>query len=468
MRFKMKFKSLMLIVFLAAVQVGAECEPTPTPTPSPSPSPSSTPGIPRDAFTKTGGNAGSDAVTGAAVDLKGNVLSVNSFSGTVSGVASKGETDVLVTKYSPNGSVLWVKGFGGPNWDSGKAITTDKNGDVYFGIIFSGVATFGGASFTASGPSDMALVKLSGVDGSHVWSKQFGSTNTEAINALKVDNQNNVLLTGYFRGTINFGGTTLKVPFDTDLDVYIAKLTGAGAHVWSKNWTNNGNDQGRGISVDAQDNIALVGTFSNTINFGGGDLTSMNAMTDAFLAKFTKDGTHVFSKRLGAPDSNEDARGVAVDLAGNIAITGLLISKPVDFGGGPVSSLGGADGFIAVYGPAGAFLWAKVLGGSQNDYSNAIASDAQGNFYVAGYFLGAGNFGGLSATAGPSYSSSFVAKFNGQGVAQWVRTFGGTQQHVANAVATNADWVVLGGYFYGTWNGVTSAGAADSYLMQLK
>ena len=77
---------------------------------------------------------------------------------------------------------------------------------------------------------------------------------------------------------VDFGGGILRVPYDTDLDVFVVKLTSAGAHTWSKKFTNTGNDRGYGIAVGAQGTLAIAGYFSNGIDFGGGQFFSQTAL----------------------------------------------------------------------------------------------------------------------------------------------------------------------------------------------
>jgi hypothetical protein len=318
----------------------------------------------------------------------------------------------------------------------------------------------------------MFIAQYNGATGAHQWSKGFGGVYTDQGKSVAVDSTGNVYFTGFFEATVNFGGTSLRDPYDSDLDVFIAKFTVGGTHVWSKNFTNSGNDQGYGIAVDGQGNVALAGTFSNTINFGGGDLVSENAMTDAFVADFTTNGVYRWQRDLGAPDSNEGARGVAVDGAGNVVVVGAGL-KAFDFGGGTVAALGGSDGFVAKYAAAnGAYQWAARLGGTNNDYANSVAVDSAGNVLVAGSFEGTANLGGASVSS-LGQSDGFVLKYTNAGARSWARGYGGSSADWFNGVAatpgTGAN-PVLGGYFYGTamFEGTaqTSAGMADGLLIR--
>lgn len=66
------------------------------------------------------------------------------------------------------------------------------------------------------------MVKLSGSDGSHLWSRRFGSNLDDDGNSLAVDASGNVLVTGFFRNTVDFGGGGLTSAGSTD--IFLLKL----------------------------------------------------------------------------------------------------------------------------------------------------------------------------------------------------------------------------------------------------
>jgi chitodextrinase len=424
------------------------------------------------------GAAGSDSATSVATDAAGNTYVAATFSNTITigttSLASAGAQDVALAKYSPSGAVLWARRMGGALSDQPGGLAVDANGNVDLVGTFSGSASFGGATLAVTGGSqvDMFVAQYNGATGAHQWSKGFGGVYTDQAKGVAVDSTGNIYFTGFFEGTVNFGGGPLSVPYTSDLDVFIAKFTKAGAYTWAKHFTNTGNDQGYGIGVDPQGNVAVGGTFSNAINFGGGDLVSGNAMTDVFVADFTTNGVYRWQRRLGAPDSSEGARGIAVDGAGNVVVVGAGI-KAFDLGGGSVAAFGSSDGFVAKYAAAnGAYQWGARLGGTGNDYANSVAVDSAGNILVAGAFEGTASFSGASA-ASRGQSDGFVVKYSNAGARSWVRTYGGNSADWFNSVAatpgTSAN-PVLGGYFYGaaTFEGtsMTSAGAADGVIVR--
>ena len=81
---------------------------------------------------------------------------------------------------------------------------------------------FGGGPLTGDGYANPFIAKF-GSDGAHVWSKRYlGGTGHGAGLGIASDSANNVLATGYFDNSMNFGGTTLTSPGGSD--TYLVKL----------------------------------------------------------------------------------------------------------------------------------------------------------------------------------------------------------------------------------------------------
>ena len=107
-------------------------------------------------------------------------------------------------------------------------------------------------------------------------------------------------------------------------------------------------DVAKGVALDADGNIALTGSLLGPVDFGGGPLAE-NGSYDIFVAKFSTSGAHLWSKRFGVLyDDHGDA--VAMDSGGNVIAAGDFF-EGVDFGGGELLSPGNVDGYLVKFGP---------------------------------------------------------------------------------------------------------------------
>ena len=99
-----------------------------------------------------------------------------------------------------------------------------------------------------------------------------------------MDSTGNVLVTGSFHGTVDFGGGLL--PSGGGADVFIAKLDAGGGHLWSRRAGNAQDQNGTSIAADPSGNAFVAGDVFGTVDFGGGPLTSAGG-ADVFLAKLS-------------------------------------------------------------------------------------------------------------------------------------------------------------------------------------
>jgi hypothetical protein len=356
-----------------------------------------------------------------AVDSQGNVFVTGWFVTTVDfgggGLTSAGGQDIFLAKYSSAGAHLWSKRFGSTDTlmtteslECGRSLAVDSNGDVVVGGSFMGTVDFGGGSMTSAGDLgylDGFVAKFSGASGAHVWSKRLGSAGQdEAVMGVAVDGSGNSLVTGHFSNSVDFGGGALASAGGKD--VFLAKYTASGVHVWSKRFGGTLGDTGNSVAVDGSGNVAVTGNFSGAIDFGGGTLVSSGTQ-DLFLAKLSATGGHLWSKRLGGASQFDAGNAVAVDGSDNILLTGYF-AGPADFGLGAMNSAGAWDVFVAKYSPTGAPVWSTSMGGSNIDEGNALAIDGAGNSVVTGRFFYTVDFGG-GAIISAGGADIFLAKY---------------------------------------------------------
>lgn len=127
--------------------------------------------------------------------------------------------------------------------------------------------------------------------------------------------------------------------------------------------------------------------------------------------------------------------GIAADPTGNVVVAGYTFGAFPGF----TNPTHAAEDFIAKFDPTGKQLWLQQFGTGASDYLNAIATDAAGNIYAAGFTTGAFP-GATNPTAAPQ---ALAIKFDANGNQLWLRQFPSGSGIAIRALATAANGTLL-------------------------
>jgi hypothetical protein len=373
------------------------------------------------------------------------------------------------------GTLLWAKRFGDSNDQRGAAITVDAAGDVLIAGSFAGSVDFGGGPLMSTGGSTAFVAKLDGSSGSFLWAKGYG---TGAALGVAVAPSGDVLVTGDFSGSADFGDGQ-PIASTGKKDAFIVALSAGGGYKWSKHFGSPGTSAGAtGVAVDAAGHVVVTGSFAGSVDFGSGQPVTSTGPQDVFLTKLDASGGYVWSEHFGASnDQGPLANAVAVDTSGDVLLTGSF-AESVDFGGGPLASIGATDAFALELDAAGSYRWLQHFG-SPGEFSNGsgIAADASGNVFVAGNFAGSLSFGGGgSPVMASGDADAFLLSLDAlSGATSWSEHFGaGSTLDSAGAggvVVDIAGNVLVTGAFTGAvkFGGqpIFSSGEQDVFLAKL-
>ena len=246
-------------------------------------------------------------------------------------------------------------------------------------------------------------------------------------------------------------------------------------------------DQARGIAVDDDGAIYIVGSFEQIVDFDPSKrkdklkAKGRDGHPDIYLTSYSGEGLYRWTARIGG-SAAEYGDAVTMTPAGDVVLTGAFYEK-VDFN--PTKrkdkhkSHGGADAFVTLLHPDGSYGWTRTFGGEQSDVGWGTAADNEGNIIVAGDFMATVDFNpgrGVDNRTSNGGEDVFVTKLGPKGSYQWTRTFGGSLRDTAWGVATDADGnVIVTGEYRGTVDfdpteGVdihTSNGADDVFITKL-
>jgi hypothetical protein len=192
---------------------------------------------------------------------------------------------------------------------------------------------------------------------------------------ISVDREGATNVAGVVSGGIFLGGEQL--PTAGGDDVYVARYTSQWEHVFSRTLGTPNDDTLHELAADGNGNVALTGNGIGTLKLGA-------------------DGETHWSMPLVADD-------IAMDPAGNVLVVG-------DFQGsisiGPTTHTAPNRGiYVAKFGPAGGYVWSKSFaardpeppaesrGPADQDVFH-VAADTSGNVLISGVFRGVISFGG--------------------------------------------------------------------------
>lgn len=355
---------------------------------------------------------------------------------------SAGIPDGFIYKTNQNGQILWAKQFGGMGSDRGISCKVDNNGDLlvlgyYFGTMVIGTTTLN----SVSGSQDVFVAKFN-TNGNLIWATSMGGNLIDIPNAMCIDNNNNILLTGSFQGVATFGSNTFTSITNPQsnlpsYDVFTTKLSSTGNFIWTKTGHAKYDDRGLNVATNSQGEVYVCGQFSDTITFGN---THHNQIMNAvFLIKYSATGNELWFKKAAA--TSAIAYGLAVDNNNNIIMSGDFTGTMVFYGTINNSLSGNYQNkiYVSKFNPSGNLIWAKADASKNYISSRDITLDNTGDIYLFGEFMcgltdyqnafGQGTFNSVG------YRDLFMSKYNGSnGNRIWERQSGGPSDDQAHGV----------------------------------
>jgi len=340
---------------------------------------------------------------------------VNPIPGACVGTCGTGAGDAFVTKVSAAGDALVYSSLlGGSDNDSAFAVAVDGSGDAYVtGLTdsadFPQVNPIPGACLgtcgTNSFPQNAFVTEINAAGSAFIYSSYLaGSAFTEGF-GIAADNAGNAYVTGItqsadFPRVNQIAGICSGTCGTGSSDGFVTKISAQGASVaYSSVFGGSGFDIGFGVAVDGSGNAFLTGTTEST------DFPQINpikkacakgcgnGLGDAFVIKINSAGSAAAYSSLLGGDHDDEGTGIAVDILGNVYVTGFTKSpnfpsvRPIR--GACLGTCGkttAAKVFaVNVSAASSALVYSALIGGSDTDEGQGIAVDAAGNAYLTGF-----------------------------------------------------------------------------------
>ncbi len=306
------------------------------------------------------GSSNSDAAYGVIADPSGAYV-VGTVGGNLNGQTGLGLSNGFITRYDPNGNVLWTRLISVPGaFTNAFAVAADAGG------IYVAGATTGVVIGSNAGSQDVFVRKYD-ASGNAIWSVQFGTSQDDQARAVAVNSS----------GVFVMGTTGGALPGQVSagfIDAFVRKLDANGNTVWTRQFGSASVDLLEGGAADSS------GVYAGGATGGVLGGAFLGGTFDAYVRKFDNDGNVQWTRQFGSSGSDA-VEGVAVDGTGVYAgghTDGTLTGQ---------SSAGGSDLLIQKFDLGGNNVFTRQFGSSAADFTHDVTVDATGAI-LAGTTLG--------------------------------------------------------------------------------
>lgn len=326
------------------------------------------------------------------IDLGGGVLT------------NQGNADVFVAAYSASGTHVWSIAAGADGSQYGGSLASNAVGDVVATGVFQGDMDFGEGPLETYGSLDVFVAKFNDA-GVHVWSHSYGGPASQIPLDVAID-EFGVVVTGLFYGSIDLGEGIVESNGNSDL--FVLHLTPSGMYSWSLTSGSAGFQESYSLANCEGGDVLVAGWFDQGFDFGPFPLTTSGSY-DIFLAKVDATGTPLWAQAFPGSAGADAARALTLDAAGNIVLAGY-VRGPVDFGGGPVAWDSASDAFVAQFDADGTHLDSESFGGGNEQLGLDVGVDSIGNIILTGTVADSIDFGG-GPLVSTGIRDIFIAEF---------------------------------------------------------
>lgn len=318
-----------------------------------------------------------------------------------------------------DGEAEWVRFFPSESpLEQVNEIAVDGAGNAVVIGDFLGEVDFGSGKLVSEEHRTMYLAAF-GPDGESLWSRRFAVAMGPELGGVQFDGAGDIVIHGRFWGELDLGGETLLDDPGTGSTAFLAKFTGDGEHVWSKAFGTTAQTVSHDVAIAPDDDIVLAVVAGGAINFGGGPLGDNKSRT--FVARLDADGEHVWSRML-THGGGESFPRVATDREGAVLVAGRH-GYVGDFIGGPTVDDAEPRGYVLKLTPEGEFAWLNKPTGFGSLHIAGLATDLEGRVHLGGTLGNEVTFGGPMLVSAGQFDV-FAATLDRDGQHLWSARYG--------------------------------------------
>ena len=303
-------------------------------------------------------------------------------------------------------SIVWEKAYGGSRIDNNPKI--HKLSDGY--VMIASTQSFDGDVSPHYGFSDLWMVKTD-TTGNIIWRQTIGGSDIEVVTAFSTTSDGGYIICGEsFSSHINGVPQSVRGLGDA----WLVKTDSLGNLQWTKTYGGWQPDYFYDVKQTSDGGFIAAGYTKSP----GGDVSHLIGNSDVWIVKTDSLGNIVWEKTYGG-SSYETARSILPLANGTFLVAGSTASTDGNVNG----NHGGKDAWVLSISATGGLVWARTLGGSDDDDLFKIYAETYNSFILIGETRSSD--GDISINHGKY--DAWMYKIDGNGVGYWSRTFGGSE-----------------------------------------
>jgi uncharacterized repeat protein (TIGR01451 family) len=289
----------------------------------------------------------------------------------------------ITFKLDENANLIWS--FHAPlsgTYFSIQNITVNSSGIIMLTGVLGCNMNINGTNYSPLGVSDLIILELSS-NGLFIDFHQFECAGNIDVRNLKINNAGEIYIVGSFSNSVNFGPYVLyTVAFSGG---FVLKTDALYNPLWAQNISGlDGTNECLAICLSNDDNIFITGGFSYQIDINGITYGS-NYAEEIFILKMGPQGNINWFKTFPSTDDSWGSQ-LKIDYEQNLYLAGGITETMFLDNGETLFSSGSIDPFYMKLDTSGTIIYAKSFGSPSMDILRTSLLDNQGNLYLTGTF----------------------------------------------------------------------------------
>lgn len=326
------------------------------------------------------------------------------------------------------------------------AMAMDTNSNIYVTGRFAKhvkIGNYAVANRSNGGKGNVFIAKFDN-SGQTVWVNTINTKSYCYISSLFVNDNGELLAAGFFKDTLQIGGTEMIAK--KYIDAFIAGLDNNGKITYIKKIEGDFNGEPLFFKPDGTGNSYFVASFTGKLTFGK---TSFDANNGNGVIVIKLDNNNKIKKSFLLTGNGDLYASDMVISNGNLFLSGSF-SKTLVCGTKTYYSKGGKDAFFVQFNENLQMKQTKIFGGSYNDFGNALACDANGNIYYGGTFAGKMQLNKNTLLQSNGKLDIYVAKYDNNDSLIWADNIGGAANEYLKSIVVNKNGKI---YISGSFRG---------------